>query len=86
MLEGFLIGTIATSSLACGLFFLKYWKHTHDTLFLAFAIAFMVEGLNRISFMFLTRPNEGSPVIYIIRLCVFLLILSAILQKNYGKA
>jgi uncharacterized membrane protein HdeD (DUF308 family) len=86
MFYGFLLGVIATSSLAAGLFFLKFWKRTRDSLFLTFGIAFIVEGANRIGFMFLDKPSEGSPVIYIIRLGVFLLILGAILKKNYGTA
>jgi uncharacterized membrane protein HdeD (DUF308 family) len=86
MFYGFLLGVIATCSLAAGVFFLKFWKRTRDSLFLTFGIAFIIEGLNRGAFMLLDRPNEGSPIIYIIRLGVFLLILGAILKKNYGTA
>ena len=85
MLQGFLLGVIATSSVTAGVFFLKFWKHTHDSLFLSFAIAFIVEGLNRAAVLFVNKPNEGSPVIYIIRLCLFLLILAAILKKNFER-
>lgn len=84
MLQGFLLGVIATTSLVAGVFFLKFWKRTHDSLFLAFAIAFIVEGLNRITFLFIAKPNEGTPAIYLVRLAAFLLILGAILKKNYG--
>lgn len=84
MAQGFLLGTIATSSLLAGLFFLKFWKRTRDFLFLAFAIAFISEGLNRVSVLLLDRPNEGCPRIYIVRLLASLLILIAILKKNYG--
>lgn len=86
MLEGFLLGVIATSSVTAGVFFLKFWKQTRDSLFLAFGLAFVVEGLNRCAVLFLAKPNEGSPYIYIVRLLAFLLILGAILQKNYGRA
>jgi hypothetical protein len=55
-------------------------------LFLAFALAFVVEGLNRCALLFLEKPNEGSPYIYIVRLLAFLLILGAILHKNYGRS
>jgi len=85
LVEGFLLGVIAVTSLTAGVFFLKFWKRTHDSLFLSFAIAFIVEGLNRVAFLFVHRPNEGNPAIYIVRLCVFLLILGAILKKNYGE-
>ncbi|MGZ4816091.1 MAG: DUF5985 family protein [Terriglobales bacterium] len=86
MIQGFLLGVIATSSITAGVFFLRFWRHTRDTLFLSFAVAFIVEGLNRVAVLFLEKPNEGSPAIYIVRLLVFLLILAAILKKNYGKA
>ena len=86
MLEGFLLGVISTSSVTAGVFFLKFWKQTRDTLFLSFAFAFIIEGLNRAALLFVAKPNEGSPLIYVVRLCVFLLILAAILKKNFGTA
>ncbi len=85
-LEAFLLGVIATSSLTAGVFFLKFWKQTRDSLFLAFGLAFVVEGLNRCAVLCLTKAHEGNPYIYGVRLLAFLLILAAILRKNYGKA
>jgi uncharacterized membrane protein HdeD (DUF308 family) len=82
MLEGFLLGIIVTASLTAAAFFLRFWRQTRDTLFLAFAAAFIIEGLNRISFLFVDRPNEGSPTIYLVRLIAFVLILAAIIRKN----
>jgi uncharacterized membrane protein HdeD (DUF308 family) len=84
MLAGFLLGVIVTSSMTAGIFFLKFWKHTRDSLFLAFGLAFIIEGLNRIAVLTVAHPNEGSPWIYLVRLLAFLLILTAILRKNYG--
>ena len=40
LLEGFLLGVIATSSVVAGIFFLRFWKDTRDSLFLAFASLF----------------------------------------------
>jgi uncharacterized membrane protein HdeD (DUF308 family) len=82
-IASFLLGVIAMSSLTSGLFFLKFWRQTRDTLFLAFALAFLIEGVNRCSILFLAKPNEGSPYVYIVRLLAFLLILGAIIRKNY---
>jgi hypothetical protein len=82
MIEGFLLGVIVTASLTAGGFFLKFWRRTRDPLFLAFAAAFIIEGLNRIGFLFVDRPNEGLPEIYVVRLLAFLLILAAIVRKN----
>ncbi len=86
MVQGFLLGVIALSSFIAGVFFLKFWKHTHDSLFLCFGIAFLIEGANRTALLFVDKPNEGSPYIYIVRLGAFLLILVAILRKNLGTA
>ena len=82
MLEGFLLGVIVTASLTAALFFLKFWRATRDGLFLAFAIAFLIEGLNRAGVLLLERPNEGSPIVYLVRLLAFLLIAAAIVRKN----
>jgi uncharacterized membrane protein HdeD (DUF308 family) len=86
MIEGFLLGVIAASSIIAGLFFLKFWRKTHDSFFLAFAASFLIEGLNRSAILLVNKPNEGSPWTYLVRLLSFLLILVAILRKNYeGK-
>lgn len=82
MLNGFLLGVIVTATLTAAAFFYKFWKQTRDLLFLGFASAFMIEGLNRISFLFIEAPNEGDPLIYTVRLFSYLLILLAIINKN----
>lgn len=82
VIHGFLLGIIATASLAAGGFFLKFWRQTRDVFFLAFGAAFIIEGLNRASFLLLERPYEGNPSIYVVRLLAFLLILAAIINKN----
>jgi uncharacterized membrane protein HdeD (DUF308 family) len=86
ILEAFLLGVIATTSIVAGVFFLKFWRKAQDSLFFAFGLAFLIEGINRCAILFLAKPNEGNPYIYGIRLLAFLLILGAILRKNYGKA
>ena len=82
MTTGFLLGIIVTASIVAAGFFWKFYRQTRDTLFLAFAAAFFIEGINRISFLFVASPNEGAPAIYIVRLVAFLLILAAIVRKN----
>jgi hypothetical protein len=84
MIEGFLLGIIVTASFVAAAFFWKFWRQTRDVLFLSFAAAFMIEGINRISFLFIDLPNEGRPAIYAVRLVAFLLILAAIVRKNWG--
>jgi len=84
MIDAFLLGVIATASFAAGTFFLKFWKRSHDTFFLAFVIFFFTEGGIRIALLFFTKPNEASSWVYVIRLIALILILAAILKKNYG--
>jgi uncharacterized membrane protein HdeD (DUF308 family) len=86
MIEGFLIGVIATASLTSGVFFLRFWRDTHDSLFLLFALAFIIEGLSRSVFLTLPHPNEGWPGIYLVRCCAFLLIVAGIINKNRRTA
>ena len=82
MVEGFLLGVIVTASLTAAGFFWRFYRQTRDKLFLAFAAAFAFEGINRMAFLVLDKPNEGSPIIYLVRLIAFLLILAAIVAKN----
>jgi len=85
MTSAFLLGVIATMSCVAGLFFLRFWRETRDVFFLAFALFFFIEAANRVALLFFTRPNEGSPWIYVVRLLALLVILAAILNKNYGR-
>lgn len=82
MIEGFLLGVIATTSLAAGIFFLRFWRDSRDLLFLAFGLAFLIEGMNRASILFLDHPNEGTPRIYMVRCLAFVIILAGIVNKN----
>jgi hypothetical protein len=82
MIEGFLLGIIVTASLVAGGFFLKFWSQTRDPLFLGFGAAFIIEGLNRTSFLFVDTSTGDNPVIYSIRLISYLLILASIGYKN----
>lgn len=84
MINGFLVGVIATSSIAAGLFFLRFWRDTRDSLFLAFGIAFLIEGINRAALISIEHPNEGSPWVYLVRCFAFLIILAGIVNKNRG--
>lgn len=82
MIDGFLLGVIVTASLAAGAFFTKFWRQTRDLLFLGFAAAFIIEGINRLAFLLVDQPNEGNPWIYAVRLFSYVVILAAIVHKN----
>lgn len=82
LLEGFLLGIIATTSIFAGIFFLRFWRDTRDSLFLAFALAFLIEGINRSFRIFFAHPNEASPWVFVVRAFAFLIILAGIVNKN----
>jgi hypothetical protein len=90
MMNQILAGAIAMASLTASLFFLRFWKTTRDRFFLFFALAFFLEGVNRI----VLAPTAGSGgddlldyAFYLLRLVSYGLILFAILDKNrpHGK-
>jgi hypothetical protein len=82
MIEGFLLGVIVTASFTAAMFFLKFWRQTRDLLFLGFAAAFGIEGLNRAVRLLGENPSEANPATYVVRLIAFLLLLAAIVHKN----
>ena len=65
-----------------GLFFLKFWKKTRDSLFLAFTLAFWLLGLTQALLTFSNVPVEERSWLYLLRLAAFVLILIAIWRKN----
>jgi len=77
-----LIGAIAMASLLAGLFFFRFWRHTHDRFFLYFALSFWIEAANRMALGLLVGANEDGALFYSVRLLSYGLILLAIWQKN----
>lgn len=77
-----ILGAISLGCFVAGLLFLRFWRDGHDRFFLFFALSFFVEGVNRLLLALSSRPNEGSPLLYGIRLVAYGLILVAILDKN----
>jgi hypothetical protein len=81
----FLLGALVMACAAAGLFFLRFWRKTHDRLFAIFAVAFWLMGLNWLLLSFTKSDYEFRPALYLIRLLAFVLILYAILEKNRAK-
>ena len=78
----FLIGGIAVASFAAGLFFFRFWRHTHDRFFIFFALSFWIEAANRLAMVVFHESNEGEPGYYVVRLVAYGLIIAAIVDKN----
>ena len=77
----FLLGLLVMACASAGLFFLRFWRRTRDGLFLTFALAFWLMGLNWL-LLAIVEKDEVRTALYLIRLVAFVLILLAILQKN----
>jgi hypothetical protein len=75
-------GAITMGYAVAGLFFLRFWRETRDRLFLIFAGAFWVLGLQRLALGFSRDMVEDHTGLYLVRLFAFLLILGAIVDKN----
>lgn len=82
MLSEFSSGAITMGFLVAGLFFLRFWKSTRDSLFLWFAAAFALLGVGQAALTFTDVPMEERSPLYLIRLSAFLLIIVAIWRKN----
>jgi hypothetical protein len=82
----FISGAVAAGFLVSGLFFLRFWRKTRDSLFISFALAFWLLGLGQALVSLTDIPVEERSWIYVIRLAAFLLILLAIFRKNRASA
>lgn len=78
----FLSGAITMGFVVAGLFFLRFWKRTGDSLFLSFAFAFWLLGLTQALLALTNMPVEERSWLYLIRLAAFALILVSIWVKN----
>lgn len=78
----YLLGAMAMGCFVAALFFFRFHRDTRDRLFLWFGLSFLVEAFNRSLAAFLVF-TANDPVYYGIRLAAYLLILWAIVEKNF---
>ena len=78
-------GALTLGWLAIGLFFLKFWSRTRDSLFLAFAVAFVLLAANQAVPVLFGVASEDQGYIYLLRLAAFVVIILAVLRKNFGR-
>ena len=79
-------GAIVMGYAVAGLFFMRFWRETRDRLFLIFASAFWILGVQRLALTFSRGMVEDDTGLYLVRLFAFLLILGAIVDKNRSSA
>lgn len=84
-MSDFLNGGTMLASLGVALYFLRYWQRTRDRLFLAFATAFAVFAVNRLMLLGLDEDSEARTYVYLLRALVFLLIATAVVDKNLQR-
>jgi hypothetical protein len=82
-LRVFLLGVLAMGDLIAGLLFVRYWKHTHDRLFIYFAVSFGMESVCRFLLIYTTYNSESEPLVYGLRLLSYGVILLGIADKNH---
>ena len=82
----FLSGAVTLGFLVAAIFFLRFWKGTSDRLFLAFAVAFGLMAVNQALAQWLGAADERVGYTYLLRVLGYVLILVAILDKNFSSS
>ena len=82
----FLSGAVTMGFFIGAVFFLRFWRRTHDRFFFAFAVAFLLLALNQALAQWLGAADERVMYTYLLRVLGFLIILAAIIDKNTGRA
>lgn len=77
----FFSGAILAGAWAIALFFLRFFNQTRDKLFLFFAVAFFLLGLEKV-FIFFQPQSEPHSYVYLVRLLAFVLLVFGIIDKN----
>lgn len=79
----FLSGAVTMGFLVACMFFLRFWRKTSDRFFLAFSIAFLFLALNHALAQWIGAADERIGYTYLLRVLAFVLILAAIVDKNF---
>lgn len=78
----FISGAIVFAYAFAALYFLRFWRDTHDRLFGFFAASFTILALQRMLLAIVERGTVAAHVGYLLRAAAFLLIIIAIIDKN----
>ena len=81
-LHPFLFGVLTTAGLTAALIFLRFWKMTHDRLFIFFALGFVAMALNWLALAMTDPASEDRYYVFLLRLVAFAFILYGIVDKN----
>lgn len=75
-------GALTIESWAIALFFLRFWRDSGDRLFIVFAIAFVILGVDWGVRGIWPPSAEARHYFYLARLVAFVLLIVAIIDKN----
>lgn len=78
-----LLGAIAMACLTVGTVMLRSWRATGDRFFLLFGISFFIESIARVALAMMARGTEHEPFVYLLRLASMLVVIYAIVGKNF---
>ncbi len=78
-------GALAMGFVVASLFFLRSWRQTRQSLFLLFAVAFLIEAASRTALAIDFDPTERRAVFFLPRLVAYLLILAGIISQNLPR-
>lgn len=85
VLSALIFGMVAMAALVASLAFLRFWRLTGDRFFALFALSFALTAVNRIALALIPVETEGRTLLYWVRLASYLMILFAVLDKNWPK-
>jgi hypothetical protein len=75
-------GASAALSLVAAVFFLKFWRHTRDGLFAAFAAGFAALAAHWGVLGVMNPDSETRHYVYLVRFAAFALFIAGIVNKN----
>jgi hypothetical protein len=80
LIKSLLAGATMLAAWTIAFFFWRFWHKTRDRLFVFFALAFLLLGIERLCLGLAIGLAESY--FYLFRLCAFLIIIYAIIDKN----
>jgi hypothetical protein len=84
-LASMLTGALVTACALAGLVFLRFWKSSHDPLFVWFALSFWLQGGQWLASALVGEHSEQAPWQYLLRLLAYGLLGFAIVQRNLRR-
>jgi uncharacterized membrane protein HdeD (DUF308 family) len=82
----FLSGMTTAGFLIAALFFFRFWRRTRDSLFATFGVSFILFAIGQMASLVSDAPQDDRTWVYLLRLAGFILLLIAIIRKNFGES